>query len=88
MKIPANYTALEAFHIRGHNSHHSAVILQPTEANKKPIVLLSSENTQGKSVSNAMEDIAGAVMDKMDWSKDSDVIWLEVSEADPISSNP
>lgn len=63
---------------------YSYVVAKPLDSvvERRPIVLLATEDSKRMSLCNAIEDVTAIVMKREKWSKDSTAIWIEMAEND------
>lgn len=63
---------------------YSYVVAKPLDSvvERRPIVLLATEDSKRMSLCNAMEDVTAIIMKREKWTKDSTAIWIELAEND------
>ena len=64
---------------------YSYVVAKPIDsaADIRPVVLMSVEDRNRMSLCNAMEDVVSIIMERENWCRDDEAVWIETSENDP-----
>lgn len=80
-----SYVIEKPKHVKTTRGDYSYVVATPVDgaADIRPVVLMSVEDRNRMSLCNAMEDVVGIIMERENWSRDNESVWIEISENDP-----